>query len=408
MKIGQLVKTYIPLIFNYCTSVDDLELEKLSNKIYSKETFGINFPFCVTIDSDIMNQEAKRFWKDIYIVNNKKYCVCSQWIISHKPKFLEYLLKLQIIDKNKYKELNREVVYSTPDKISTELPKDNLQIAHQDKLEVEAFEMSKHYNKFYYLERSIRILIEEVMQKGYGVNWWESIDDYVKRNVERNLEYELDTTHTKRSERAIDYTTFGDLRKIINNHWELFSVKFSRNLNSVNEVLIDLNRLRVPIAHCSPLAKKEVNRLEIRLDDWEDLLIKEQEKSVFSSQEKQKIHEIKEIKKNDIIPASFETNNSFIVILGDKYYNDGFFNVRVRYSDQFGVDLSKIKIQLGDNPNNYTIGKINRTANSNATPRIFAGPLYKKWVQAHFNQGDVFRVEVIEKDFIKLSQIKNQ
>lgn len=94
--------------------------------------------------------------------------------------------------------------------------------------------------------------------------------------------------------------------------------------------------------------------------------------------------------------------------MGDKYYKDGFFNVRVRYSDQFGVDLSKIKIQLGDNPNNYTIGKINRTANSNATPRIFAGPLYKKWVQAHFNQGDVFRVEVIEKDFIKLSQVKNQ
>ena len=35
---------------------------------------------------------------------------------------------------------------------------------------------------------SIRILIEEVMQKSYGDNWWESIDLRVKRNVENNLE----------------------------------------------------------------------------------------------------------------------------------------------------------------------------------------------------------------------------
>jgi hypothetical protein len=262
--------------------------------------------------------------------------------------------------------------------------------------------MSIHYKKFYYLERSIRILIEEVMQKAYGANWWDSIDDRVKRNVERNLEYELDTAHTKRSERAIDYTTFGDLRKIINNHWEVFSVKFSRNLNSVNEVLIDLNRLRVSIAHCSPLAEREVLRLKIRLGDWNDLLIEEQKNIDTSTQE------IQEIKKNEIIPSTLDTNNSFVVALGKKYYEDGFFNVRVRYSDQFGYDLSKIKIQLGDNSNNYTIGKINRTANSNSTPRIFAGPLYKKWIQLHFIRGDVFRVDIIEKDFIKLSQVKNQ
>jgi hypothetical protein len=36
--------------------------------------------------------------------------------------------------------------------------------------------------------------------------------------------------------------------------------------------MIDLNRLRVSIAHCTPLAKKEINRLEIRIDDWFDLL----------------------------------------------------------------------------------------------------------------------------------------
>jgi hypothetical protein len=382
--------------------VDYSELERLSSKEYSKETFGLNYPFCARIDANILREESKRFWKGEFKVNNQQYKVCSQWVITRKTKFLDFLLRINIIDKIKYEELNEQVDYIATNKIVRGIPRERVQVVHQNKLEAESLEMSKHYNKFYYLERSIRILIEEVMQKAYGENWWESIDSRVKRNVERNLEYELDTSHTKRSERAIDYTTFGDLRKIINNHWEVFSVKFRRNLNSVNEVLIDLNRLRVPIAHCSPLVKKEVNRLEIRLDDWNALLIKTEEKEEIV------IEEIRVIQNTNVETSALNTKNSFIVVLGKKYYEDGFFNVRVSYSEQFGGDLSKIKIQLGDNPNNYTIGKINRTANSNATPRIFAGPLYKKWIQLHFIRGDVFRVDVIEKDFIKLSQVKNQ
>lgn len=276
MKIGHLVKSFVPLIFNYCSSVDNEELERLSNREYSKKTFGINYPFCTRIDAQIMNTESKRFWKQSFYVQGKEYRVCSQWVISHKPKFLKYLLQQNIIDKEKYEELNKQVVHKTSLDSSIQVLNNNTPIEYQNKLEKEAFEMSKYYENFYYLERSIRILIEEVMQNAYGENWWDGIDDRVKRNVERNLEYELDTSHTKRSERAIDYTTFGDLRKIFNNHWEVFSPKFSRNLNSVNEVLIVLNRLRVPIAHCTPLVKKEVNRLEIMLDDWSKLLIEEQ------------------------------------------------------------------------------------------------------------------------------------
>ena len=378
MKIGELVKNYIPHILNYCTSTDFRELERLCHKGYSKDTFDINYPFCVKIDDDIMNDESNRFWKQSFQVNRLEY---------------------RIIDKNKYEELYQKVVYLPTNKFSRNVSSVSAPFSSQNKLEVEAMEMSGLYRKFYYLERSIRILIEEVMHESFGDNWWQRIDSRVKRNVGNNLDYELDTSHTKRSERRIDYTTFGDLRKIINTHWDVFSVKFKRNLTSVNEVLIDLNCLRVPIAHCSPFVKKEVKCLEIRLDDWNELLIQQEKKVEIP---------VREVKEKRIVDTASETKDSFVVLLGKKYYEDGFFNVRVRYSEQFGDDLSQIKIQLGDNPNNYTIGKINRTANSNATPRIFAGALYRTWVKTYFNRGDIFRVDVIEKDFIKLSQVKNQ
>jgi hypothetical protein len=48
----------------------------------------------------------------------------------------------------------------------------------------------------------------------------------VKNNVKNNLGYELDTALTKRSEHKIDYSTFGDLRKIINSNWGVFQYKF--------------------------------------------------------------------------------------------------------------------------------------------------------------------------------------
>lgn len=140
------------------------------------------------------------------------------------------------------------------------------------KLKDEALQMSHSYKLFYGLEASIRDLIKTTMEDWYGQNWWHKVDDRVKDNVKNHLAYELDMPHSKRSENNIDYTTFGDLRKIMNSNWPVFESKFERNLNSVNEVMIDLNRIRVSIAHCTPLVQKEVNRLEIRIDDWFGLL----------------------------------------------------------------------------------------------------------------------------------------
>lgn len=270
LKIGQLVKSYIPLIINYCKSKNPSELIRLQDKAYSKETLGINFPFIVRADGSEIDIDSMRFWKKVYKIGNKDFRFCSQWYEYQRDNFLTYLKRKGLLDENKYQAL-KQVNNDSSKVIRDELPKKQ-SIYYKDPLELEASEMSIHYRKFYYLERSLRALIEDVMIKYYGENWWNKIDYRVNKNVENNLEYELSTTHTKRSHKKIDYTTFGDLRKIINNHWDIFESRFERNLNSVNEVLIDLNRIRTSIAHCTALAKKEVRRFELRIDDWNTIL----------------------------------------------------------------------------------------------------------------------------------------
>jgi Swt1-like HEPN len=166
---------------------------------------------------------------------------------------------------------NRSIKASAEQKINKQI-NHSLYNYFDEKLKLEASNMRYSYELFYCLESSIRQLVKTTLERKYGENWWIKIDSRVQENVKNNMEYELDTAHTKRSEDKIDYTTFGDLRKIINSNWEVFSYKFNRNLNSVNEVMIDLNRLRVPIAHCTPLAPKEIKRLDIRIDDWFGLI----------------------------------------------------------------------------------------------------------------------------------------
>lgn len=89
------------------------------------------------------------------------------------------------------------------------------------------------------------------------------------------------------------------------------------------------------------------------------------------------------------------------ILIGKAYYNQGFFNIRKRFSNMFGEDKSRIFVQLGDNPE-IIEGYINRTANPNKTPRIMIGIAYSNWIQMNFAKGDILTIEVFTNSKIKL------
>lgn len=69
---------------------------------------------------------------------------------------------------------------------------------------------------------------------------------------------------------------------------------------------------------------------------------------------------------------------SFRLVLHRTYYEQGFFNVGVRDADRFGSDGQKIEIFCGESERPI-VGWINRTANTNNTPRIMGGEGLKDW-----------------------------
>ena len=101
------------------------------------------------------------------------------------------------------------------------------------------------------------------------------------------------------------------------------------------------------------------------------------------------------------VPAS--SSGGFEVTLHTTYYHQGFFNVRVPYQELFGGDGEPIEIFVPGNPIPLS-GMINRTANTNGTPRIMGGRLLRDWFYEAMKEKEVLRVDVSTPNSINLSK----
>lgn len=90
MKIGKLVKQHIKQIFFHCDNVEHDEIFSLLDPKYSKDKFGINFPFCIELEN-IEQSRQMRYWTERYLVRGKVVRVTSQWYETSGPSFIKYL-----------------------------------------------------------------------------------------------------------------------------------------------------------------------------------------------------------------------------------------------------------------------------------------------------------------------------
>ena len=132
----------------------------------------------------------------------------------------------------------------------------------------EASKMSRHYEVFYCLEKSIRALITQKLISMKGANWWGTcVSVQIQGNAKSARQKEIDSGITSRSDDLLDFTTFGELSEIITSNWDVFGDTFSSQ-KAVQRVMSNLNLLRGPIAHCCDLAEDEITRLQMSVKDW--------------------------------------------------------------------------------------------------------------------------------------------
>jgi len=86
------------------------------------------------------------------------------------------------------------------------------------------------------------------------------------------------------------------------------------------------------------------------------------------------------------------------------YYEKGFFNLGVSVNSYLKLDNGEITIYLGEEKQRI-IGKINRDANQNSTPRIFGGNELKKWIQKNCKLQEIIFVYILSSDTIWIKKI---
>lgn len=138
-----------------------------------------------------------------------------------------------------------------------------------ERVRQEAAQMAEHYEIFYCLERTIRALISDTLTAADGPKWWDTprVPSVIHGEVAKRIQRESDSGVTLRSDDPMDFTTFGELAEIIKANWDVFGGIFISQ-KAVEKVMANLNTLRGPIAHCSPLAVDEVLRLTLSVRDW--------------------------------------------------------------------------------------------------------------------------------------------
>lgn len=141
-------------------------------------------------------------------------------------------------------------------------------------LREEAARMSELYEVFYCLENSIRRLVSNTLSEVEGAEWWQSdrVDESrVRKPAGDRRQKEIDNGITPRSDRLIDYTTFGELAQLITDNWDIFDPLFTSK-KAVSNITNQLNLMRGPIAHCNPTDELEQDRLSIIVKSWFKLM----------------------------------------------------------------------------------------------------------------------------------------
>lgn len=137
----------------------------------------------------------------------------------------------------------------------------------------DARRMALVYPKLYLLENSIRQVILETLRRAHGADWFaaKAPTDVKNKVIDRKALEKKKPWHSQRGAHEINYTDFGDLRKIIERNWDDFKSLFPTR-EWIVQKLDDLESPRNVVAHSNPLSQRDETRIGLHLSDWEALM----------------------------------------------------------------------------------------------------------------------------------------
>lgn len=118
-------------------------------------------------------------------------------------------------------------------------------------------------------ENSIRELVTKTLIEKYKEEWWEKgVSSGIRDKAQKRLTDEQSARwHSQRGQDPINYTTFSDLKNIMQNNWDVFEVSIG-DISWAAGIFETVERSRNVIMHSGMLEKEDIARLGVNVRDW--------------------------------------------------------------------------------------------------------------------------------------------
>ena len=118
-------------------------------------------------------------------------------------------------------------------------------------------------------ENSVRALVTKTLMEKYQEEWWEKgVSNGIRERAQRRLEDEQSAKwHAQRGQDPINYTTFGDLKNMMHNNWDVFEDLIG-SLPWASGIFDVIERSRNVIMHSGMLEREDIERLGVNIRDW--------------------------------------------------------------------------------------------------------------------------------------------
>lgn len=118
-------------------------------------------------------------------------------------------------------------------------------------------------------ENSARALVTKTLMDKYQEEWWEKgTSAGIRERAQSRMEEERSAKwHAQRGQDPINYTTFGDLKNMMQNNWDAFEDLIG-SLAWVSGIFDVIERSRNVIMHSGNLEREDIERLGMNIRDW--------------------------------------------------------------------------------------------------------------------------------------------
>lgn len=129
--------------------------------------------------------------------------------------------------------------------------------------------MAVVYTAIAAFENNVREMVTKTLIEKHKEDWWEKgVSSSIRDRAHNRMKDEQSARwHSQRGQDPINYTTFGDLKSIMQNNWDVFEVSIG-NLAWASGIFEMVERSRNVIMHSGMLEKEDIARLGVNIRDW--------------------------------------------------------------------------------------------------------------------------------------------